>query len=87
MKLTYEQKANAYKEWKELHKSPTTIAHELGVNCSNVKHFLKLADKHGLEILKHNKNKYYSSKEKIRIINRVLVDNELTKKCFHKMKT
>lgn len=38
--------------------------------------FLRLADKHGVEVLKHGKNKYYSPEEKLRIINRVLIDNE-----------
>ncbi len=76
MKLTYEQKVNAYKEWKDLYRSPNTIARKLKIGTSNVEYFLRLADKHGLEILRHDKNKYYSPEEKLRIINRILIDNE-----------
>ena len=76
MKLTYEQKVNAYKEWKEEYKSLGQIALELNANSTAVKYFIKLADRHGVEILKHDKNKYYSLQEKERIINRVLIGNE-----------
>ena len=76
MKLTYEQKLKAYQDWKSNLKSPGTIANELHVNRSTVLNFLKLADKHGTETLKHTNNKYYSPEEKLRIINRVLISNE-----------
>ncbi len=76
MKLTYEQKVNAYKEWREGFKSPGTIAREFNLRHANVEYFLNLAARHGVEILRHRKNKYYSPEEKIRIINRVLIDNE-----------
>ena len=76
MKLTYEQKLKAYEDWKNRYKSAKAISKELNIRCSGAKYFLRLADKHGVEILRHCKNKYYSSEEKIRIINRVLIDNE-----------
>ena len=76
MKLTYEQKLKAYKEWDEEYKSPGSIAKELGINISNVKYFLQLAKRYGADILKHGKNKYYSKEEKERIIKRVLINNE-----------
>lgn len=76
MKLTYEQKLKAYQDWKSNLKSPGTIANELHVNRSTVLNFLKLADRHGTETLKHTNNKYYSPEEKLRIINRVLISNE-----------
>ena len=79
MKLTYEQKVKAYKDWKNNLKSPRTIANELHVNRSTVLNFLKLADRHGIEILKHSNNKYYSKEEKLRIINRILISNESIK--------
>lgn len=79
MKLTYEQKLKAYKDWKSNLKSPRTIANELHVNRSTVLNFLKLADKHGIEILKHGDNKHYSPEEKLRIINRILLSNESIK--------
>ena len=76
MKLTYEQKVKAYEEWKEEYKSPGQIAFELNVNSDAIRYFIKLADRYGVEVLKHGKNKYYSSEEKERIINRVLIGNE-----------
>ena len=76
MKLTYEQKLKAYEDWKYRHKSPNHISKELNVYHSCVEYFLRLVDRHGVDILKHCKNKYYSPEEKIRIINRVLINNE-----------
>lgn len=76
MKLTYEQKAKAFKECEKGLKSPRAIARELQVNHSIVDYFLNLAKKHGIEILAHGNNKYYSSDEKLRIINRVLISKE-----------
>ena len=57
MKLTYEQKLKAYKEWDEEYKSPGSIAKELGIDTANVRYFLQLAKRHGTDILKHGKNK------------------------------
>ena len=79
MKLTYEQKLKAYQDWKNNLKSPGTIANELHVNRSTATYFLRLADRHGVEILKHINNKHYSPEEKLRIINRVLISNESIK--------
>ena len=76
MKLTYEQKLKAYKEWDEEYKSAGTIAKELGIGLANTKYFLRFAKRHGTDILKHGKNKHYSKEEKERIIKRVLVDYE-----------
>lgn len=76
MKLTYEQKLKAYKDWKSNLKSLGTIPRELRVKHSTVEYFLRLADRHGTETLKHSNNKYYSPEEKLRIINRVLITNE-----------
>ena len=76
MKLTYEQKIKSYEEWKNGYKSAGAISKELNICSSGIQYFLRLADKHGVEILKHCKNKYYSPDEKIRIINRVLINNE-----------
>jgi len=76
MKLTYEQKVKAYEEWKAGLKSPYKLAKELNAGRTTVRYFLLLADKHGIDMLKHNKNVYYSSEEKLRIINRVLISNE-----------
>ena len=57
MKLTYEQKWKAYKEWKSHSKIPLTIARELSLSESSMRYFLHLADRYGVEVLKHGKNK------------------------------
>ena len=41
-----------------------------------VKYLVRLIDKHGFEILRTTKNKYYTPYQKERIINRVLIENE-----------
>lgn len=76
MKLTYEQKVHAYHEWKRGLKSPRKIAKELRINHVTSEYFLRLADRHGIEYLKHGRNRHYSPEEKLRIINRVLIENE-----------
>ena len=76
MKLTYEQKLKAYQDWKSNLKSSVTIAKELHAGETVVRYFLRLADRHGTETLKHTNNKYYSPEEKLRIINRILISNE-----------
>ena len=65
MKLTYEQKLKAYQDWKSIFKSPGTIARELHVGETVLRYFLRLADRHGTETLKHSDNKYYSLEETI----------------------
>ncbi len=76
-KLSYEDKINIYKE-KKKGMSITSISSKYKVNVSVIKYLVRLIDKHGLDILRTNKNKSYSSNEKERIINRVLLDNEAT---------
>ena len=49
MKLTYEQKLKAYKDWKSNLKSPRTIARQLHAGETVVRYFLRLADTHGTE--------------------------------------
>ena len=52
------------------------IKSKYGINKSGVEYLVRLIDKHGVDILRTNENKSYSSKEKERILNRILVDNE-----------
>lgn len=79
MKLTYEQKLNVYYDWKYMGKGYRTIAKELGISRNTIAFYIKLANKHGVDILKHSKNKYYSPDDKLRIINRVLINKESIK--------
>ena len=53
-----------------------SIKSKYGINKSGVEYLVRLIDKHGFDILRTNENKSYSSKEKERILNRILIDNE-----------
>ena len=53
-----------------------SIKSKYGINKFEVEYLVRLIDKHGFDILRTNENKSYSSKEKQRILNRILIDNE-----------
>ena len=53
-----------------------SIKSKYGINKSGVEYLVRLIDKHGFDILRTNENKSYSSNEKERILNRILIDNE-----------
>ena len=74
-KLTYQDKINIYKERKQGN-SIVNISKKYDVRKELIKHLVRLIDKHGYDILRTNKNRIFSLKEKERIINRVLVNNE-----------
>ena len=74
-KLNYEEKINLYYDRKAgmSYNSLTTKYH---INQSGIEYLVRLIDKHGFNILRTTENKIYNAKEKERIINRVLLDNE-----------
>ena len=74
-KLTYEDKINLYKDRKNGLTIPKLVS-KYNIRHEGVEYLIRLIDKHGLDILRTSKNKYYSPREKERIINRVLIDNE-----------
>ena len=74
-KLSYEDKINIYNERKQ-GISLTNLSKKYNVRDNRVKYLIRLIDKHGFDILRTTKNKYYSVYEKKRIVNRVLLDNE-----------
>ena len=74
-KLSYEDKVRIYYE-KKKGRSKKDIASEYKIQESNVQYLVRLIDKHGFDVLRRGKNKYYSPSEKERIINRVLINNE-----------
>ena len=77
-KLTYEDKINLYKEKKKwISLSKLTIKYK--VNPEAIKYIVRLIDKHGFDIIKTTKIKKYPIREKERIINRVLLNNESLK--------
>ena len=74
-KLSYEDKVKIYYE-KKKERSRKDIASKYKIQESNVQYLVRLIDKHGFDVLRTVKNKYYSPSEKERIINRVLINNE-----------
>ena len=74
-KLSYEDKIDIYND-RKTNMSMKDISLKYGIAITNVKYLIRLIDKHGFDILRTEKNKYYSNKEKERIINRVLIGNE-----------
>ena len=74
-KLTYEDKINMYSD-KKNGMSIIQISNKYKVRETTVKYIYKLIEVHGYDILRTTKNKYYSSNQKEKIINRVLLNNE-----------
>ena len=74
-KISYEERINLYYDRKN-GMSFSSIKSKYGINKSGVEYLVRLIDKHGFDILRTNENKSYSSKEKQRILNRILIDNE-----------
>lgn len=70
-KISYEERINLYYD-----RSFPSLKSKYGINKSGVEYLVRLIDKHGFDILRTNENKSYSSMEKERILNRILMDNE-----------
>ncbi len=74
-KLSNNDILNLYKERKN-GKSIHTLCSKYKICDTRVEYLIRLIDKHGIEILRKNKNKYYPPFQKEEIINRVLINNE-----------
>ena len=74
-KLSYEDKIEIYKD-KKNGMSIKDISQKNKINTTGIKYLIRLIDKHGFDILRTTKYKYYSPEQKERIINRILLDNE-----------
>ena len=74
-KISYEERINLYYDRKNGMPFPS-LKSKYGINKSGVEYLVRLIDKHGFDILRANENKSYNSKEKERILNRILMDNE-----------
>ena len=74
-KLSYEDKINIYYK-KKNGQTRKSIANEYKIKQASVQYLVRLIDKNGFEVLRTNKNKYYTSYQKEQIINRVLIKNE-----------
>ncbi len=76
MKFTYEEKLKMYDLWKKHGWSPKKIAKVYHGTHESIRYMIFLMDRHGVETVKHGKNKYYSSEFKMNAIKRVLLDHE-----------
>ena len=74
-KLSYEDKINLYNDRKN-GMSINSLASKYKIRSEGIEYLIRLINKHGFNVLRTVKNKYYSIQEKERIINRVLLDNE-----------
>ena len=74
-KISYEERINLYYDRKNGMSFPS-LKSKYGINKSGIEYLVRLIDKHGFDILRTNENKSYSSKEKERILNRILINNE-----------
>lgn len=74
-KLSYEDKINLYYDRKN-GMSFGSLKSKYDINKSGVEYLVRLIDKHGFDILRTNENKTYSSYEKERILNRVILNEE-----------
>ncbi len=76
MKLTYEDKLEIYRLWKEEGWGKYRIAKKFNITYFAAHYIFHLIDKHGPEIVKHGKNKYYSPEFKEAAIKRALLGKE-----------
>jgi len=74
-KITRKQKIEIYKKRKD-GCTISSLSNEYQINIHNIKYLIKLIDRHGFNILRNDKNNYYSPKLKLEIINKVLLDNQ-----------
>ena len=74
-KLSNEDKIDIYYK-KKNGQSRNSIANEYKIQASLVIYLVRLIEKHGFNIIRKEKNKYYTSYEKEQIINRILIGGE-----------
>lgn len=74
-KLTREDKIEIY-ERRLKGETISSIAKSFNMNKSNIKYLINLIKKHGYDVLRNGKNRFYSKDFKLQTINRVLYNNE-----------
>ena len=74
-KLSYEDKIEIYNERKN-GRTFSYLSTKYNIRIDNIKYLVRLIDKHGYDILRTSKNRIFSTIEKERIINRVILNNE-----------
>lgn len=74
-KLTYEDKINIYNERKK-GSSMSMLSKKYNIAVHGIQYLCYLIDKHGFDILRTTKNRYYPVYVKQNAIDRVLINNE-----------
>ena len=74
-KLSYEDKINIYQERKNGN-TISNISKKYNIREDVIKYLVRLIAKHGYDVLRTSKNRKFTSYEKEKIINRVLLNNE-----------
>lgn len=74
-KLTREQKIELYKERKQ-GATLSSLSKEYQIRSDNINYLVRLIDRHGFDVLRSNKNNYYSPELKLEIINKVLINSQ-----------
>ena len=73
MKLTYEDKIEIY-QLRKRGESLKNLSQKYDIAVSNIKYLVRLIDRYGIEIVKKEKNRYYSPELKQEIIDKVLLE-------------
>ncbi|COE95298.1 transposase [Streptococcus pneumoniae] len=73
MKLSYDDKVQIYELRKQGY-SLEKLSNKFGINNSNLRYMIKLIDRYGIEFGKKGKNRYYSSKLKQEMMDKVLLE-------------
>ena len=74
-KLSYEQRISIYNERKQ-GTSISTLSKKYNVRENVIQYMVCLIDKHGIDVLRKDKNMFYPKYKKEEIINRVLIGGE-----------
>lgn len=74
-KLSYKDKINIYQERKNGN-TISNISKKYNIREDVIKYLVRLISKHGYDVLRTSKNRRFTSYEKEKIINRVLLNNE-----------
>ena len=74
-KLTRENKIQIY-ERRLKGETISSLAKNFNITMSNVKYLITLIEKHGYDILRNDKNRFYSKEFKLQVINRIFINHE-----------
>ena len=74
MKLSYDDKVQIY-ELRKQGQSFKQLSKKFDVDVSGLKYMVKLIERHGIEIVKKGKNRYYSPELKQEMIDKVLLES------------